>query len=113
MGTSSQVDLTVKFEFGRAQWRGLQKKAFETRTSVRLQMRCQIPRTTETGDQARTLTIDIDLSDDAPAIPLVYSLDSDPRTAAEEFGRDYSLSDNYINQIEAFIKAHLEVARDG
>nr|XP_031862293.1 uncharacterized protein CI109_002258 [Kwoniella shandongensis]KAA5529365.1 hypothetical protein CI109_002258 [Kwoniella shandongensis] len=52
-------------------------------------------------------------NDDAPAIPLVYSLDSDPRTAAEEFGRDYSLSDNYINQIEAFIKAHLEVARDG
>ncbi|KAK8843426.1 hypothetical protein IAR55_007083 [Kwoniella newhampshirensis] len=47
-------------------------------------------------------------NEDAPPIPLVYHLNFDPRTAAEEFGREHSLSDNYINQIEAFIKAHLE-----
>ncbi|WVQ75434.1 hypothetical protein IAR50_005059 [Cryptococcus sp. DSM 104548] len=54
-----------------------------------------------------TMTIDIDLSDEDPPIPLVYSTDVEPRIAAEEFGKQHSLSENYINQIEAFIKAHL------
>ncbi|WVQ81529.1 hypothetical protein IAT38_003653 [Cryptococcus sp. DSM 104549] len=59
------------------------------------------------GERGATLVIDIDLSDDAPPIPLVYRLDSDPRTAAEEFGKEHSLSENYVKQIEAFIRAHL------
>ncbi|TYJ55282.1 hypothetical protein B9479_004001 [Cryptococcus floricola] len=54
-----------------------------------------------------TMTIDIDLSDEDPPIPLVYSTNVEPRVAAEEFGHAHNLSDNYINQIEAFIKAHL------
>ncbi|WVW79197.1 hypothetical protein I302_101163 [Kwoniella bestiolae CBS 10118] len=57
-----------------------------------------------------SLTIDIDLSDDDLPIPLVFQIGSDPRATAEAFGQEHGLSDNYINQIEAFIKAHLEVA---
>ncbi|WRT68926.1 uncharacterized protein IL334_005908 [Kwoniella shivajii] len=50
-------------------------------------------------------------NDDAAAIPLTYQIGSDPRTAAEAFGQEHSLSENYINQIEAFIKAHLDAAK--
>ncbi|OCF54428.1 hypothetical protein L486_07976 [Kwoniella mangroviensis CBS 10435] len=55
-----------------------------------------------------SLTIDIDLSDDDPPVPLVFEIGSDPRSTAEAFGQEHGLSENYINQIEAFIKAHLD-----
>ncbi|WWC97833.1 hypothetical protein V866_004720 [Kwoniella sp. B9012] len=55
-----------------------------------------------------SMTIDIDLSDDDPPIPLVFQIGSDPRSTAEAFGQEHGLSENYINQIEAFIKAHLD-----
>nr|XP_018259045.1 uncharacterized protein I303_08588 [Kwoniella dejecticola CBS 10117]OBR81203.1 hypothetical protein I303_08588 [Kwoniella dejecticola CBS 10117] len=60
------------------------------------------------SNQPKTLTIDIDMNDEDPPIPLLFKIGADPRAAAESFGREHSLSDNYINQIEAFIRAHLD-----
>ncbi|WWC91345.1 uncharacterized protein L201_006288 [Kwoniella dendrophila CBS 6074] len=59
-----------------------------------------------------TITIDIDIriSDDEPPLPLVIQAGADPREIAESFGRQHGLSENYINQIEAFIKAHIDPA---
>ncbi|WVF65690.1 hypothetical protein IAT40_000421 [Kwoniella sp. CBS 6097] len=61
--------------------------------------------------EASTISIDIDLSDDDPPVPLVLQAGADPRQAAEDFGRQHGLSENYINQIEAFIIANLEARR--
>ncbi|WWC73225.1 uncharacterized protein I206_107191 [Kwoniella pini CBS 10737] len=58
--------------------------------------------------QPTKLTIDIDLSDDDPPVSLEFEVGSDPRTTAEAFGNEHGLSENYINQIEAFIRAHLD-----
>ncbi|OCF44900.1 hypothetical protein I317_01179 [Kwoniella heveanensis CBS 569] len=60
---------------------------------------------------ASTISIDIDLSDDDPPIPLVLRVGADPRQVAEDFGRQHRLSENYINQIEAFIIANLAACR--
>ncbi|WVQ64045.1 uncharacterized protein L199_002204 [Kwoniella botswanensis] len=64
--------------------------------------------TSQNQPEQTSLTIDIDLSDDDPPIPLVFQIGSDPRSTAEAFGQEHGLSENYINQIEAFIKAHLD-----
>ncbi|WVQ93337.1 hypothetical protein IAU59_000405 [Kwoniella sp. CBS 9459] len=60
---------------------------------------------------ASTITIDIDISDAEPPIPLVLQAGADPRQAAVDFGGRHGLSDNYIDQIEAFIIANLQAQR--
>ncbi|KAK4688505.1 hypothetical protein P7C73_g1603, partial [Tremellales sp. Uapishka_1] len=56
---------------------------------------------------AEEIVIDIDIKDDEPPIPLKFTHGQDPRRVAEDFGREHSISDNYVNQIEEFIRLHI------
>lgn len=65
----------------------------------------------EDPNEEDQMVIDIDISDDAPPIPLTFRMSDDPTEVATSFGETHSLSENYVARIEEFIRNHIESTR--